>query len=118
VPGQRHHGPAWTEERTASRRVGGSPRRASTSSPGPASSWPWGQKQIAAAMGVPSPGYPRSSTARLPPSRPSPATSRPLDAGWTWSPVSVTGPSGCPSATPQPPHESDHVPAPRPVEAT
>jgi len=66
-----------------------------------------GQRQIAAAMGVSVARYPRSSTARSPPLRSSPATSKHSAAGWTSWPTSATGPSGCPSPTPPPPHNAE-----------
>jgi hypothetical protein len=71
-----------------------------------------GQKQIAAAMGVSVARIsPRSSTAKLPPLRSSLVTSRLSGDGWTSWPTSATGPSGCPSATPRPPHDSNRVTA-------
>ena len=75
------------------------------------------QKQIAAPWASAPPAYPRSSTARSPPSRSSPAMSRP-SAGWTSWPTPATGPSGCPSATPRPPHDNHQAtasPARRPT---
>ena len=66
-----------------------------------------GQKQIATSMGV--------SVARVSQIEHGEFTSfeviaryvEALGAAWTSSPISATGPSGCPSATPQRPHDSN-----------
>ena len=62
------------------------------------------QKDMAAAIGVSIARTPRSNTARRPPSKSSPATSKRSAGTSTWSPTSATGPSGY--------RQRDHSPPP------
>jgi DNA-binding XRE family transcriptional regulator len=68
-----------------------------------------GQKQIATVMGVSVARVSQIEHGEVTSFEVIAATSRPSADGWTSWPISATGPSGCPSATPRPPHDGNRV---------